>query len=517
MIDPSKDFANGKVLVVVFDGLRPDRVTPAIMPNLHRFLGGAALFPNTGSAFPSETRVQVSTVMSGHPPAGRRGGHGIMGNSFYDPALGFDGPMDTSNDPLMKAAHAIYGRLFGAAHMSEILFGAGKRFAALTTGKVGNARLLAGRAAELGQPVLSIHGDIYSTPQADYAAVVERFGACPEMRFPNVEAIDWASRVFLEHTLADHRPDFAVLWLNEPDLSYHYHGIASPEAIEAQAACDAGFGRILDCWQAEGRAQGYRIVTMSDHGHITVEGQVDVMRHLLEAGLSVGKAIGPDVDFALKPGYSGQISVRDRDPALVERMVRTLTEQDWCGPIFARDTHISGGLDRRGVLPLSRVNYAHPRAADIAFTLRGRRGAWSRDGSAPVEGLCLADNADIPIGGGLHGGLMRGELNHLLAIGGDGIRPGTIETPCGNIDVAPTALALMGLEPDPMMAGRALLEALPGGAVPETVPHEIEAGDSGPGANGYRQILRLSEVKDRNPRLNGCWYLREGLRLDGAD
>lgn len=511
MITPSEGFADGKVLVVVFDGLRPDRVTPAIMPNLHGFLAGSARLTNTGSAFPSETRVQVSTVMSGHPPAGRHRGHGIMANTFYDPALGFDGPMDTSNDSLMTEAHRIYGRLFGAAHMSEILFGAGKKFAALTTGKVGNARLLAGRAAELGQPVLSIHGDIYSTPQAEYAAAIARFGPCPEMRYPNTGVTEWATRALLEHTLPDHKPDFAVLWLNEPDLSYHYKGIASPEAIEAQAACDAGFGRILDWWRAEGRAKGYRIIAMSDHGHITVEGQIDVMRHLRDAGLSVGKAIGPDTDFALKPGYSGQISVRDRDPALVDRLVRIMTEQDWCGPIFAREAHIAAGLDRLGALPLSRINYGHPRAADIAFTLRGRRGTWSRDGSEPVEGLCLADNADIPVGGGLHGGLMRGELNHLLAIGGDGIRAGTIETPCGNVDVAPTALALMGLEPEPMMAGRALMEAVEGGHAPEIVPHEIEAG----GANGYRQSLHLSEVKDPAPRLNGCWYLREGLRLDG--
>ena len=324
-------FEPGKVLVVVFDGLRPDRVTAERMPHLRRFLDDGALFPNTASAFPSETRVQVSTVMSGHPPTSRVSGHGIMGNAFYDPRLGFDKPMDTSDDARMADAGRIYGRLFGTDHLTEILHRNDKRFAAVTTGKVGNARLLAGQAASLGQPVLSIHGDLYSTPAARFQDVMKRFGPCPEMAFPNIGACDWATTVLLEHTLPNERPEVAVLWLNEPDLSYHYRGISSPEADETSRAVDANFGRILDWWQTEGRSDGWRIIAMSDHGHITVEGQIDVAASLNELGLNVGPAIGPDVDIALKPGYSGHFAVRDANPGLVRRLVETLSEQPWCG------------------------------------------------------------------------------------------------------------------------------------------------------------------------------------------
>ena len=108
-------FTDGKVLLVVFDGLRPDRVTADGMPNLHRFLGTSARFTHTASAFPSETRVQVSTVMTGHPPAG----HGVMANAFYDRRLGFDSAMDTSDTPRMTAAEKVYGRLIGAHHLSD--------------------------------------------------------------------------------------------------------------------------------------------------------------------------------------------------------------------------------------------------------------------------------------------------------------------------------------------------------------------------------------------------------------
>src|SRR3546814_334396 len=133
-----------------------------------------------------------------------------MANAFYDRRLGFDSAMDTSDTARMATAERVYGRVIGAHHLSEILWGAGKRLAVVTTGKIGNARLLAGRAAELGQPVLSIWGDAVSTPAADFRGVVARLGRPPEQVFPNVAVADWAVTALLAHTLPAHRPDVAV-------------------------------------------------------------------------------------------------------------------------------------------------------------------------------------------------------------------------------------------------------------------------------------------------------------------
>ncbi len=457
-----------KALVVVFDGLRPDHVTPNRAPNIHGFVEAGVRVANTASAFPSETRVQVTTVMTGHPPAG----HGIMANAFYDPRLGFASAMDTSDDARMRAAERAYGRLIGAAHLSEILWGAGRKFAVLTTGKVGNARLLAGRAPELNQPVLSIWGDAISTPAARYAEVVQRFGRPPEQAFPNVGVADWAVRVLLDHVLPDHAPDVCVLWLNEPDLSYHYRGVASGDSDTAIAAVDAGFGRILDWWRAEGRDKGWNIIAMSDHGHVTVEGQIDVAADLRGAGLAVGPALDVDTDYALKPGYSAHIAVRDRDPALIDRLVAVLQDHDWCGPILARNAD-----PEAGTLPLSTVNLDHARAGDVAFTLRAR----DADSEAGLPGVALADNPDIPLGGGMHGGLHKVELNHCLFFGGEAFRKGVeVTTPSGTVDVAQTILKLLGLPPHPLMAGRAVEEAFslgdPAPGVTEVVHEAARAG-----------------------------------------
>lgn len=482
-----------KVLVVVFDGLRLDHVTPNLAPNLAGFAAAGVTLPNTASAFPSETRVQVTTVMTGHPPAG----HGVMANAFYDRRLNFDSAMDTSDTRRMTEAEKIYGRLIGAHHLGELLWGAGKRFAAVTTGKIGNARLLAGRAAELDQPVLSIWGTGASSPAAGFRAVAARFGAPPEQVFPNTAVADWAVRALLDHTLPCHQPDVAVLWLNEPDLSYHYRGTSSAEADGAIAGVDAGFGRILDWWRAEGRQAGWNIVAMSDHGHVTVEGQVDVASELRKAGLAVGPALGPDVDYALKPGYSAHVAVRDRDPVRIDRLVRTLQDAEWSGPILARAADPAA----LGTLPLAVANVDHVRAGDVLFTLRAR----DDDSAGGLPGVALADNPDIPVGGGMHGGLARAELNHCLFLGGDLFRSrAKVETPTAHVDLAPTILRALGLPPHPLMPGRSLEEAFAiGDAAPavEELVHEA-------GRGGYAQQLVTARIAgSKRP------YLRWGLRM----
>src|SRR5690606_39024859 len=96
------------------------------------------------------------------------------------------------------------------------------------------------------------------------------------------------------------------------------------------------------------------------------EGQIDVMAELARAGLRVGKALGPDVDYALKPGYSAHVAVRDHDPALVDRLLRTLQDTEWCGPVLARAADPAS----LGALPLAVANVDSDRAGDVLFTLR---------------------------------------------------------------------------------------------------------------------------------------------------
>ena len=73
------------VLVFVFGGHQPAQVNPRLMPNLSAFAAGGVIFANHHSVFPTVTRVDVSSMVTGLNP----GGHGLAGNRLvireFDP------------------------------------------------------------------------------------------------------------------------------------------------------------------------------------------------------------------------------------------------------------------------------------------------------------------------------------------------------------------------------------------------------------------------------------------------
>jgi hypothetical protein len=201
------------------------------------------------------------------------------------------------------------------------------------------------------------------------------------------------------------------------------------------------------------------------------------------------------------PGNSGGITVPDGDAARAAALAAWLTRQDWIGCVFGPDgPGLSSDLPP-GVLPRSLLLADHPRAAPVLFTLRSQA-APSRHG---LPGGTLYDGA-LPLGGGTHGGLSAVELHTVLLLAGPAIRAGArSDLPAGLADIAPTALALLGLDGGAAMDGRVLGEALAGALEdgPDPAPATPETWDAG--ANGYAQ--RLSRT-----RLGRQIYLDAGGR-----
>ena len=84
----------------------------------------------------------------------------------------------------------------------------------------------------------------------------------------------------------------------------------------------------------------------------------------------------------------------------------------------------------------------------------------------------------VPVGGGMHGGLNRHELNTVLILGG-AAHPAAGEKPLGAagiVDIAPTILDLLGLEAPASMHGVSLVSAEVCGDRPETETHEVGTG-----------------------------------------
>ncbi len=54
-----------RVLIVAFDALRPDMVTPELMPNLCAFAAAGVRFSHSRATFPTDPRVNQAAPVPG--------------------------------------------------------------------------------------------------------------------------------------------------------------------------------------------------------------------------------------------------------------------------------------------------------------------------------------------------------------------------------------------------------------------------------------------------------------------
>jgi len=440
---------------VVFDALRPEFLTPDLMPNLTAFADGGVRYSDSHSLFLTETRVNQTAVVTGCIP----GRSGIVANHMMASDVWPDRALNTGIEAQLAQAFAdadAKGGLIKVPTIGQRLTAAGKRYASLSAGTPGGGRLINHSAEADGTFRFAMRAPQASVPAGVLGEISASIGPMPEYVRPATAWITWAVDAYLNWVETHIAPDVMLLWLCEPDETFHYHGIGSEQSLQTIRHADAEFGRIL-AQQQDAIADGaLQIIAMSDHGQITLQGNpLDIPARLNEAGFRAAKAPGPDVDCVVIIHNGGGIWVRDDDPAMTEALVRFLLMQDWCGPIFTRH-------GTAGTLGLDEVCLNHPRAPTIAITMRTNDGA-NANGRL---GLTQHD-APYPVGGGCHGGLSRYELHNFMSMSGSAFKAGAvIDTPASNIDVTPTICTLLGLDIASECDGRFLSEAING--TPET-------------------------------------------------
>ena len=465
------------LLLVVFDGLRPDMVRPDTTPHLASFAAGGLRFAHARSVFPSETRVCTASIATGCYP--RR--HGLVANRMADPRDP-RGSVDTGDIAVLRALEQETGaQLLEEPTLGDRLAAAGRSFAVFSAGTTGHVFVLNPRADANEQLVLSAHGaDASSALGRKLLATLDP----PPLTGSAIERSEWIADVFRTRMLKN-PPDASVLWLSEPDTTAHHGGLGSPAHWAVLKRADAAFGRIVADWQAGPQREKLQIIVASDHGHATISGRV-----------SVAAALARQREFAecvVLPGASGGILVPDNLPERIAGVARWLMHQDFCGSVFAPDL-----IDLPdGVLPRSALLVDHRRAAPVLFTLR----ADARTSAAGLPGTTLYDGA-LERGAGTHGGLSRAELRTVLLLAGSRIRPGLSDWPAGIVDIAPTALALLGVAGGETMDGRVLSEAIQGAGPPDAA-RTSETWEAASGAYAQR-LARL--------RVGGHVWLDEGGR-----
>lgn len=463
--------AADRVIVAVFDGLRPDLLTPELTPNILRLAARGTWFRQARSVFPSVTRVATTSIATGAPPIV----HGIVGNAFYHRAAIADRIFDTSDAAQIRRAEAHHdGRLVAVDTLGDVLARAGKRLAVVHTGSAGSAHFINPRARANGHWTFSMHGTgATQTPEAVETALAQ-IGPLPERELPRIAELGYGGRLMVEHVLPTLAPDVALIWFNEPDTTFHYKGLGSPEAKAGLQEADRAFGTILDWVEAQPDAERIAVIAASDHGQISTGSIEPLFEAARQADFDVGtsKEIGPSA-FIATGGISGEIRLREGDRTDVARIAQWLMEQPSIGHVFSRAANeVEGEVE--GTLSLGLMGSGHAeRQPDLMFILKSALAADQYG----LPGLGAMTPGDVPLGGGMHGGINRHELNTVLIVAdGNGNGAGAVsQEPAGIIDITPTVLGLLGLAPAATMVGRNL--ARPAREEARISRHSAEAGD----------------------------------------
>lgn len=166
-----------------------------------------------------------------------------------------------------------------------------------------------------------------------------------------------------------------------------------------------------------------------------------------------------DAVIDVTPGGSEMYFVPSHDPVVVNRLVAFLQSREEYGAIFVdqRYGNIAGTFNASA----AKLQNASARNPDILVSL-------NFDETQTVNGKLGTTFNNAANNRGMHGSFSPIDVHNTLVMYGPDFKPGFNDTlPSGNVDVAPTVAAILGLSL-PKADGRPLLEALTTGGATAT-------------------------------------------------
>ena len=448
-----------RVLVIGWDGLRPDYISPELTPNVHKLISGGVRFAGATAVFPSETRPNNSTIGTGCFP----GRHGITANPLFMRIGEAYRPIDSGRPDHLEAVRSHHGRILASDTLGEVMARGGHGLAAIGSGSPGQTILQNPHGAGW------VINRAVRYPQSLDEAITATCGPWPE-RGTTINLVDdYLLDVTFDYVLPQLDPSAVILWSSEPDVQLHGHGLGSPEVAAALRANDERLGRILERLSRDKYAEQTTVLFVSDHGHTSIRGSIDLFAYLVEAGLADPQA--PDDVVIAGAGVHLFGSALDR----LREIAFWLTLQEWCGPVFVRDDCWTSAMT--GTLPASVLwdGVPGPWMPEIQFSAN-----WDDDSNAAgMPGYSYRIGKPSARLETYHGSLSPRDMGNVMAMSGAGVRSGvTVNAPSSTVDIAPTILDLLGITPPDWMQGRPLREALEGG--PDEPPVTKETLLNGP-------------------------------------
>src|SRR5208282_1875014 len=545
------------VVLMVWDGLRPDSVTQRDTPNLYRLAREGVRFDRHHAIFPTLTMVNATALATGAPP----GVNGLEGNVFYlEPSA--DTPAALINTAPNEAkpgaptiakdsegrmvwaegaraivnlngADGFKGRLIGLDTITQEVAREGGYVGVI--GKQGPTSVFDNRVETvidgkdiLGEPhkdYLFASDDLVE-PKSASQTITAAMPSASRTAVADEQRDLYSTRLVVEDALpaakraADAgRPALVVLWQRNPDLTLHIAGLGTLPAMEALSLCDNNLMRVRAAIEALGIADKTDLIVVSDHGFATIKFRIVLSEMLVSAGIkkshdSTDVIVAPNGGADLIYLSPSEFPTPESRHAMLQKIVNFAEAQEWCGPIFSRESATApteqGRRGRRRRTPKPYLGwidgtfsqrviglYNPARSPDLVISFReepnadnkgltgpgnpafliGEIGQVStRNKSAelmhPVKGLVYADNGTsqtFTTGMGMHGAAGEREIHNFCAAIGPDFRRGFVDfNPTANTDVAPTITQILGVLPNlgpggVAPAGRAMAEALTDG------------------------------------------------------
>ena len=579
-----------RVVVFVWDGLRPDSVNVEDTPNLVRLRDEGVSFEDQHASYPTVTMVNAASFATGSYPATT----GFYGNTVWvqgpkdggrsgtGATVDLTQPVFTEDYGVLDSVDRFYGgRLLLVGTLFEAAQDAGISTAAV--GKVGAAYLqdrlrggwiLEERLVWPGQLVNALQDAGLAVPRFTPLAYGEPVdagspdptkpglvvrladGVTPDpsrgLVAPPAADDDYLVGAFTKVVLPRLRPRLVMVWLRDPDSTEHPYGPGSPGYHQALQNQDRLLGEVRAALERLGLLATTDLLVVSDHGHSSVSGPLDLfpLRALADGGVQ-----GEDPS-----GYSVSGEVRTAD--LINRADLDVHAFDALGCIYSpvlsgitasgtavyptircgqkpgttqaprvpaalgpKDVVVApnGGSDylylpsRDPTVVQTLVRFLQSREeygpifvarryGNVPGTLplqtvrvetpSGERApdivvsfAWNADAS--VLGIAGTELNSGPGNRGMHGSLSPRDVHNTLIAVGPHFRRGFHDTlPSGNVDLAPTVARLFGLR---LLAadGRILEEALVDGPSLAGFVEETHLVTSSP-ADGLRMLFPTS-------------------------
>jgi arylsulfatase A-like enzyme len=471
------------VVIVVWDGMRPDFVSERYAPTLWKLAQEGVTFAHHHSVYPTATNVNGAALATGVYP----NRNNLLANREYQPLINPNRCFDNGEMPIIKKGDEVSGgKYLAAPTIAEMVRGAGRRTAIAGTKSV---VLLHDRHAEWTTAAMNALTKFAAAPMPPPLREKTLRLLGPFLTEPantNDQRNTYATRALTEILWRDGIPDFSLLWLNEPDDTQHEYSPGADVSLAAIRGSDRNLALVLEAISKNKARETTDIFVVSDHGFSTIERGIDFAAALRASGFDAVTSFEdkPKTGQIMIVGNGGTILfyVIEHDREVTSRLVEWLQHSDSAGVIFAREKF-------EGTFPLEFVRANTAQAPDLMVALR-----WNpKPNRHGIAGHIITDSAR-GAGKGSHATLSEFDVHNTLVAAGPDFSKGTATLPSSNVDIAPTVLRILGIETPQKFDGRVLTEGTkekPGRT--DAVSRTLEANRKFP-TGEWRQHLRVSSL-----------------------